>query len=87
MMKGKVLAFWHKDTCGVCAQISPIVMEFAAEKDLPVMTIDIASNDPLAERFGVDFVPCLMLLVNGTEINRTFPTSRADLDRLLIITK
>lgn len=65
--------------------MKPIIAEFSAEKRIPGQIIDLDSNDPLAEKYGVNWVPTVMLLKDGSEVNRSNPTSREDLDRLLVL--
>jgi thiol-disulfide isomerase/thioredoxin len=67
-MNGTVYHFWSP-TCGPCKVIKPVIEdlkeEFPQLKWLSVNTHDDANN--YAQRFGVQFVPTLVLVVSNSE--------------------
>lgn len=68
--------------CGPCKQMEPIVAQLVAQ-GYPVRKVDIDQQRDLAAKFRVQSVPCFVLLVNGQEVQRTGPTSAANLKQVL----
>lgn len=83
--RGLKLIYWWKPGCHTCDEMTPIISKFSNDRRVPVMSINLDDHDPLAEQYEVNMVPTVMLLKNGIEVNRSNPTSRADLDRLLVL--
>jgi len=68
--------------CGPCQQMEPIVAQLVAQ-GYPVRKVDIDQQRDLAAKFRVQSVPCFVVLVNGQEVQRTGPTSAANLKQML----
>lgn len=85
MSKGRRLVYWYKPSCHFCQTMTPVLSRFAASRHLSVMKVNIDEHDPLAAEYNINYVPTVMLLVDGREVNRSQPTSRADLERLMIL--
>ena len=57
--------FWAT-WCGPCRMLSPIVDEVAEERpDVKVGKVNVDEQPELAERFGVETIPTLLVFRNG----------------------
>lgn len=65
-----ILVDFHADWCGPCKMIEPVVKQIAAETDAIVAKVDVDSNQPLAQHFGVRGVPTLMVFSDGEQVER-----------------
>lgn len=69
--KTLLLDFWAT-WCGPCRMLSPIVDEVAGENsEITVGKVNVDEQMQLAERFGVESIPTLVVLKNGEEKNRS----------------
>ena len=60
-----LLDFWAS-WCGPCRMLSPIVDEVAEERtDVKVGKVNVDEQPELAERFGVETIPTLLVFRNG----------------------
>ncbi len=84
---GIVLIDFYSKMCGPCMKTSPIVERWADEfrGEVKVVKIDCDKAPKLVERFGVTNLPCLVLLNNGREVNRTTGEPRPDLLRRWVL--
>ena len=65
-----LLDFWAS-WCGPCRMVSPLIDEIAEEwNDVKVGKVNVDEQPELAEKFGVMSIPTLVVLKNGTVINR-----------------
>ena len=53
--------------CGPCRMVAPIVDELAEEMDgkLAVFKVDVDSNQGIAEKYGIQSIPTLLIFRNG----------------------
>ena len=66
-----VLADFNADWCGPCRMLRPTLEEISNEnKDIKFVSINIDSEDELAEKYNVSSIPCLVLFDKGVEIKR-----------------
>lgn len=58
--------FWAT-WCGYCRRLSPVIDRLADSVGdrLAVVKVDIDEHEALAEKYGVDTIPTLMLFVGG----------------------
>ena len=63
--------FWET-WCGPCRMVGPVVSEIAEEYEgkVKVGKVDVDEEDELAERFGVQSIPTIILFKNGEEAAR-----------------
>lgn len=55
--------------CGPCQQVSPIVSRLERQ-GYPIRKVDVDRNRALAQRMGVESIPCVILMINGREARR-----------------
>jgi thioredoxin 1 len=63
--------FWAT-WCGPCRMVGPVVSEIAEEYEgkVKVGKVNVDEEDELAERFGVQSIPTIILFKNGEEAAR-----------------
>ena len=63
--------FWAT-WCGPCRMVGPVVAEIAEEYEgkVKVGKVNVDEEDELAERFGVQSIPTIVLFKNGEEAAR-----------------
>ena len=68
----KVLVDFNADWCGPCRMLRPILDEVSSELDsIEIVSVNIDEEESLAEEYAVSSIPCLVVLENGKEINRS----------------
>ena len=80
-----VLADFYADWCGPCKMLRPILEEISDDRqDVKVVSINIDEEDELAEQFDVSAIPCVVLIKDGMEVDRSVGLKpREALDELL----
>jgi thioredoxin 1 len=73
-----VLADFYADWCGPCKMLEPIVKSLAAETGAAVVKIDVDANQPLAQQFGVQGVPTLVLFADGEQAEQMVGVQQKD---------
>ena len=67
-----VLVDFNATWCGPCRMLKPVLEELAAERpDVSVVGIDVDENMDLAEEFEVFSIPCVVLIKDGAEAERS----------------
>jgi thioredoxin 1 len=80
-----VLVKFTAGWCPPCKAMQPAVEALAADrKDLLVLSVDVDSEQQVAQRYGVRAVPTLMTFKDGKPVSqRVGGQSRAGLDAML----
>ena len=61
-----VLVDFYAEWCGPCKLIQPEIEALAQETDtVTVAKVNVDENNNLAERFGINNIPCMILFENG----------------------
>ena len=67
-----VLADFYAEWCGPCKMLRPILEEISDDRqDVKVVSINIDEEDELAEQFDVSAIPCVVLIKDGMEVDRS----------------
>lgn len=67
-----VLADFNAGWCGPCRAMKPMLEELAqTNPGYKIVSIDIDSEDELAEDYDVSSIPCLVVFKGGEEVNRS----------------
>lgn len=70
--KGKVLIDFNAEWCGPCRMLKPALEKMALEKDnIKFVSINVDNNENLARKYNVFSIPCLVVIKDGEEINRS----------------
>ena len=58
--------------CGPCKMLSPVIHEIADEMtDVPFFNVDVDDDMDIAEKYGIQSVPTVIVLKNGEEAARS----------------
>ena len=68
----KVLIDFYATWCGPCKTLKPRLKEVANENpEIKIVEIDVDKCTELAEKYGIQAMPTLVVIENGEEINRS----------------
>lgn len=69
--KPVVVDFWAS-WCGPCKMLSPVVDQVADEvPDVKVVKVNVDESEPVAIKYNVASIPCLVRFVDGQETGRS----------------
>ena len=67
-----VLVDFYATWCGPCKMLRPTLEALSDDRqDVKFVSVDIDEADELAEQFGITSIPCLVLVKDGKEANRS----------------
>lgn len=67
-----VLVDFNAGWCGPCRAMKPMLDELAeGDPGYVIASVDIDSEDELAEEYDVTSIPCLVVFKGGEEVNRS----------------
>ena len=67
-----VLVDFNAGWCGPCRAMRPMLDELAeSDPGYVIASVDIDSEDELAEEYDVTSIPCLVVFKGGEEVNRS----------------
>ena len=70
--KTKVLVDFNAEWCGPCKMIRPVLDKYAENHDnVKIVSVNVDNNSELAKQYNVFSIPCLVLVKDGEEINRS----------------
>ena len=83
--KIKVLVDFNAEWCGPCKMLRPVLDKYAEEHDnVKIVSINVDDNNELARKYNVFSIPCLVVIKNGKETDRTVGLiSRTEIDDLI----
>ena len=81
----RVLVDFNAEWCGPCKMMKPVLEEISQSKnEIKIVSINVDDEDELASKYNVSSIPCLVLIENGKEINRSIGLiSRSELDSFI----
>ena len=83
---GKVLVDFWATWCGPCRMLAPTVSAIAEKYTgkVKVCKCDIDENIPLAEKYGIEVIPTLVVFENGAEVARNMGLmTAAEIEKML----
>lgn len=74
-----IVDFWAT-WCGPCKLIAPILGELSVELagKVKFANVDVDKAEPLARKFNIDSIPCLILFKDGKEVDRKIGALKKD---------
>jgi putative thioredoxin len=63
-----VVDFWA-EWCKPCKQLTPVLEEAVAERDVVLATVDVDANKNLAREYGIAGIPAVKAFKNGREVS------------------
>lgn len=83
--KTKVLVDFNAVWCGPCRMLGPVLDEYQENHDnIKIVSINVDDNSNLARKYNVFSIPCLVVIKDGEEVNRSVGLiSKTEIDELI----
>jgi len=83
--KGKVLVDFNADWCGPCKMLKPVLEKISDEDTTnKYVSVNVDENPELAKEYNVFSIPCLVVISDGKEINRSVGMiSKSEIEKLM----
>ena len=80
-----VIIDFYADWCGPCKMLRPVLDQIAEENEnIKIVSINVDYNEKLARDYNVFSIPCLVLIENGKEINRSVGmVPKSDVEKMI----
>lgn len=70
--KVPVLVDFNADWCGPCRMVRPVLDELAEESnDYKIVSVNVDDEEELAAKYSVSSIPCMVLIKDGNEVDRS----------------
>ena len=81
----KVLVDFNAEWCGPCKMLGPVLEQYAeSHNNVKIVSINVDNNSELAKEYNVFSIPCLVVIKDGKEINRSVGLiSNSQIDELI----
>lgn len=67
-----VLVDFNANWCGPCRMLSPVLEELSeSNNNIKIVSVNIDDEEDLAKEYNVFSIPCLVLIKEGKEVNRS----------------
>ena len=68
--KGKVLVDFHADWCGPCKAMKPTLKQFKESSKVPLLEVNVDTENEIAARYGVRSIPCFIDIEDGKQVEK-----------------
>ena len=66
------MVYFSATWCGPCKMLAPVIPELSDEMtDIPSFNVDVDDDMDIAEKYGIQSVPTVIVLKNGEEAARS----------------
>ena len=80
----RVMVDFYAQWCGPCRALSPFVEKLAEEfKNVLVCKANVEDAPVIAEKLGVQNLPCVVFFKNGEEVNRVVGNNQAKIREII----
>ncbi|HWE81320.1 MAG TPA: thioredoxin [Gaiellaceae bacterium] len=81
---GKVIVDFWAEWCSPCHRVAPVLDRIADERGLKIVKVNIDQERELADRYGVQSIPLMVLFENGEpQAQAVGALPKSDLERML----
>ena len=83
--KQTVLVDFNANWCGPCRMLAPVLEDLSENNDkIKVVSVNIDDEEDLAKEYNIFSIPCLVLIKDGKEVNRSVGLiSKSELEKFI----